>query len=167
VEVVLPTLQESERLASKLICLVVLASIEMDPGDALQCLRSVGGRVGIQRSRVRGLQVLDGSLLVSQEEREAAQHEMQAPDVPFVVHLLVQLLRPLRVAAGKNVVALPLRDQRGLEIVVGHGSAVADRLGELEPAIRVVPGRDVVAHAPMTARAPVQDLRAELVAGEL
>ena len=83
---------------------------------------------------------------------------MQAPDVALVVHLLVQLLRPLRVVAGQDVVALPLRDQRRLEVGACDRSAIAEVLRELERALDVVVRRDVVAKPPATTRAPLQDV---------
>ena len=108
--------------------------------------------------------MLDGILLVSQEERQTAEHEQEPADVALVVQLLVELLRPLRVAARENVVALPLRDERGLEVRVRDRRAVAELLRELERALDVVVCGDVVAQPAVTARAPLQDVRAEQVA---
>ena len=44
-EVVLPTIQKGEPLASKLVRLVVLASVQMNPGETLERLRGVRGRI--------------------------------------------------------------------------------------------------------------------------
>ena len=160
-EIVLPTLQKSERLPCQLVRLVVLAPVQVHPGDPLERLCGVRGRIGIERPRVGRLQVLDGVLLVSQEERETAEHELQATDVTLVVHLLVQLLRALRVAAGEHVVALALRDQRRLEVRARDGRPVAEVLRQLERTLDVVARRDVVAEPAAATRTPLQDVGAQ------
>ena len=111
--------------------------------------------------------MLDGVLLVSQEKREPAEHEMQTADVSLVVRLLVQLLRPLCVGAGENVMALPLRDERRLEVRARDRLAVSELLRELERTLDVVARRDVVAKPATAARAPLQDVGAEKIAREL
>ena len=104
-------------------------------------------------------------LLVSQKERQAAEHEQEPTDAPLVVELLTQLLCPLCVAAGEHVVTLPLRDERGLGEGTRDGAAVADVLRQLESALDVVPRGDVVAKHATTPRAPLQDVRAEAPTG--
>ena len=69
-EVVLPTLQKIERVAREILRLVVLATVQVNPGNPLERLCGVRGGIGVERPRVGRLQVLDGMLLVSQEERE-------------------------------------------------------------------------------------------------
>ena len=60
--------------------------------------------------------------------------------------------------------ALPLRDERRLEVGVRDRGAVAQVLRELERALDVVACGDVVAQPAVTARAPLQDVGAEQVA---
>ena len=110
--------------------------------------------------------MLDRLLLVSEEEREAAEGEQEPADVSLVVQLLVELLGPLRVAARQDPVALPLGDERRLEVRVGDRPAVAQVLRELERALDVLVRGDVVALAPVAARAPAEDVGAEQVARE-
>ncbi len=160
-EVVLPTLQQLERVARESVCLVVLTPVQMNPGQALERLSGVRGRIGVERPRVRRLEVLDRVLLVTQEERETTEHEQKPTLGPLVVELLSQLLGPLRVAPGKNVVTLALRDQRGLGVSASDGAPVADVLGELERTLRVVACGDVVAEPTVAARTPLEDLGAE------
>ncbi len=161
VKIVLPTLQERERLPRELVCLVVFAAVQMNAGDSLQRLCGVGGGVGIERPRIGRLEMLDRVLLVSQEEREAAEHEMQAADVPFVVDGLVELLRPLRIAARENVVPFALRDEGRLEVRTRDRGAISEILRELERPLDVVPRGLVVAKTPAAPRAPLEDVGAQ------
>ena len=52
VEVVLPTLQKLERIPRQTLRLVVLAPVQMNPGDPLERLRGVRRGIGVERPRV-------------------------------------------------------------------------------------------------------------------
>src|ERR671914_704229 len=76
--------------------------------------------------------MLDGLVFVPQEKRQTTECQQEPTDVALVVELLVQLPCPLRVVAREDPVALPLRDERSLEIGVRDRAAVADDLRQLE-----------------------------------
>ncbi len=107
--------------------------------------------------------MLDGLLLVSQEERKATECEQEPADVTLVIELLVKVLGALRVSARLDPVTLALRDQRRLEIGIRNRPAVAQILRELEGALDVLVRCDVIALKPVAAGAPPEDVGAQQV----
>ena len=77
--------------------------------------------------------------------------------------LLVDRLGLLGVRAGLNPVARALGDQRVLEVHVRHRVAVVQPLRKLERALHVLLRGLVVARLAIAARAPLEDVRAEVV----
>ena len=71
--------------------------------------------------------------------------------------------RPLGVVAREHPVALAVGDERGLEVRGADRAGVVRVLGELERALDVLARGLVVALAAPAARAPREDVRAELV----
>ena len=87
--------------------------------------------------------------------------------VPAAARFEQEPFRLLGVGAGAQPVAAALGHERGLEQGVGDRQLVVDAGCELEAALDVLARRLPVALAPVAARAPPEDLGAELVAGEL
>src|SRR5919108_516032 len=137
-------------------------------GGAMARRRELGKALLRLRERLLGL--VETSLL----EQGAAEDELgvadlvevvQEPaDVDGIVDRLVELLRALRMLARAWPVAVPLGDERGLEVGVGDSLVVAHRLGELERTLDVLARGLPVAVTAIAARAPLEDVRAEAVA---
>src|SRR5207244_3645284 len=127
-------------------------------------LRAVGRVADLEGDAERVLQLLDGLLLVPEQEVEDAEVVQEPADVDGVVDRLVDLDRPLRVRTRLRPAAVPLRDERGLEMRVCDGFLVARRLRELERTLDVLARRLPVAVAAVAARAPLKDVRAKPVA---
>src|SRR4026209_107995 len=81
VEVVLPTLQEIERLARELVCLVVLTTAQVHRGQPTERLCGVRVGVGLQGARERGLQMLDRAVLVAEEQGQPPERAQATADV--------------------------------------------------------------------------------------
>ncbi len=62
---------------------------------------------------------------------------------------------------------MPLGDERCLEERIRDPASVCARLGQLERALDVVLGGDPVAVSPVAARTPVEDVRAQAIAGQV
>ena len=128
------------------------------------------GRVGVcadlEGGRERSLQIVDRLLRLAEQERQAAEVVEQPADALPVCHLLVQGLRPLGVGAREHPLALPLGDERGLEVHVGDGLAVAEALRQFERPLDVLAGGLPVALTPVAPRTPFEDMRSQPVAGK-
>ena len=74
-------------------------------------LRGLLLAVGVEGRRVRGLQVLDRLVRLAEHQVQPAEVVQQAGEVPLVVQLLVEALRPLGIAPREHPVAHPLRDE--------------------------------------------------------
>src|SRR4029077_13923250 len=100
-------------------------------------------------------------------EVQAAEVVEQPADVSLVVDLLVVGLRALRVVARLDPVPHPLADKRSLEVRVRRLARIIERLRELERALDIFARCLIVPLAPVAARAPAEDVRAEAVARKL
>ena len=58
-------------MRASLVRLVVLAAAQVHRGQPTERLCGVGGRIGVERPRERRLEVLDGLLLVPEEQASA------------------------------------------------------------------------------------------------
>ena len=117
----------------------------------------------LERDRERLLEVLDRHLGLAEQELEAAEVVQQPADVGAVGELLVLRLRLLRVGAREHPVAVALGEERRLEVRGAERTRVLERLGELERALDVLARGLVVALAAVAARAPREDVQAQLV----
>ena len=84
-----------------------------------------------------------------------------------VTQLLEQRPRLLGVRACEHPASLPLRDERRLEERIGCAPGVGRRFSQLQCALDVLLGGVPVAVAPMTPCAPMQDVRAQAIGGEV
>ena len=84
-----------------------------------------------------------------------------------VAQLLEQRPRPLGVRACEHPAPLPLGDERRLEERIGGATRIRRRLGQLQRALDVLLGGDPVAVSPMTPRAPMEDVRAQAIGGQV
>src|SRR5947207_15111820 len=104
---------------------------------------------------------------MTEEEAEAAEVVHQPAEVRAIRNLLVRGFRALGIRTGEDPVALAVGDDRGLEVDVGGGAPVVQALRKLERALHVLARRLEVAPAPIAARAPGEDVRAEVVGRKL
>src|SRR5436190_310236 len=118
----------------------------------------------VEKDAQRVLEVADRLLGPAEHVRQPADVVQQAADGDPVGDLFVAGPGLLGVRPGQAEVSLPLRDQRRLEVDVRGRDGMLQRVRELERALDVLPRRQVVALAPVAARAPEEDLDAETVA---
>ena len=129
-------------------------------------LAGVGVVADVERGSERVLQEHDCLVRLSEQVVEAAEVTQEPRAGGAVGELLVVLLRPLGVLPGEDPMPLTLGEERSLEVEVGEGPRTVHALRELERPLDVFARRLEVALTAVTARAPVQDRRAQLVARE-
>ncbi len=104
---------------------------------------------------------------MAEQEVEPAEIVHQPAEVSPVGNLLVDRAGALRVRASEHPVPLAVGDDRRLEVDVRRRAAVVQPLGELERALDVLARSLEVAAAAVAARAPGENVRAQMVGGEL
>ena len=108
--------------------------------------------------------MLDRLLGSSEQELQAAQVQHDAAGVPFVVQVLVDRPRLLRVLAGEAPMPHLLGDERRLEVGACDRPRVVDAAGELERPLDVLARRLEVRLPAAAARPPREDPSAQDVA---
>ena len=168
VEEVFPSLQQSERLACDLVCLVVLAAGAGGPAPAPRAPeRRPEANRPRARDRERRLEMVDGLLLVAEEQREPAEVEHAAG------RRCARRSAPGRApspaarscARGRSGPAAGRRSRPGSRCSrsrAGRPRSCASSSAALD----VFAGRVEVALAPAAARPPAEDVGAKEVARE-
>src|SRR4051794_6880518 len=166
VEEVLAPAEQLERLTDLLLRKLRLAGAEVDLGERRDGLRRIGVVPEVERDLECLFQLLDRLLGLAEQEVEHAEVVGEAADEDLVAQQLVRGTRLLRIRAREHPVALPVGDDRRLEVRLADGARVLHRFRELERALDVLARGLVVALMAPAARAPGEDRRPERVARE-
>src|SRR5438270_13683461 len=139
----------------------------MDLRERRHGLSRVGLAADLERDRERALQIVDRLVGLAEQVVETAEIVQQATDVLAVAMRLVELFRTLGERPGAKPLAVPLRDDRGLEGHVRDRQRVVEAIGELECALDVLTRSFEVSLPAGATRAPFEDVRAEPVTRQL
>jgi len=163
-QVVGPIAEERKRPRRLILGQSCLGDIQVNLCQRRQGRPGLGLVADLERDLDRVREKLHGLLGIPERMVQQAEVVQQPADRGAVVQLFVVAARPLRVLPREQPAALPLGDERRLEVRLGGGALVVGGIGELECPLDVLAGREPVALAAVAAGTPVEDVCAEQVA---